>query len=155
MMNRKLGILLIVGGLIFIFNQAAAAQIKTERAVVSGIVKVWVAPSERVLPESVPAEMTAMLEKIVEDKGRGKLKPWDTEVLIFRGTDFKKEGAAAVIKRLLKNIKAIEWQFEADEPANGMTIFKITDDVTGNIVFGFYIATQDGLAWAWTLVSVK
>ena len=155
MRNIKLGILSAVFALIFIFNFNAAAQIKTDRAVVSGIVKIWVAPAERVLPESVPAEMTALLEKIVADKGQGKWERWDTEVLIFRGADFKKEGAAAVIKRLTKNIKAIEWQYEEDKPESGVTIFKITDDVTGNVVVGFYIATEDGVAWAWTLVSVK
>ena len=156
MIKRKIWILLTVFGLIFVFNLAVAAQIKTDSVVSSNIVKIWLpSGAEKVLPESYPREMTAMLEKIVEDKGQGKWEQYDTEVLIWKGAEFKKTGADAIIKRLTEKIKAVEWQFEADKPEKGMTIFKITDDVTGNVVLGFYIATEDGLLWAWTLVAPK
>jgi len=157
MISKKFSVLLTVCGLIFIFSLSAAAQeVKTARAVSSNIVKVWLpSGAEKVLPESVPAEMSAMLEKIVADKGQGKWKPYDTEVLIWKGADFKKTGAAAIIGRLTERIKAAEWQFEPGKAESGMTIFTVREDATGNVVAGFYIATEDGLMWAWTLVSVK
>ena len=156
MIKRRFWILLTVFGLIFVFNLVAAAQIKTDRAVVSSIVKVWLpSGAEKVLPESYPREMTAMLEKIVEDKGQGKWEQYDTEVLIWKGAEFKKTGADAIINRLTEKIKSVEWQYKSEKSENGITIFKITDDVTGNVVVGFYIATEDGLAWAWTLVAPK
>ena len=156
MISKKFSVLLTVCGLIFIFSLSAAAQVKTARAVSSNIVKVWLpSGAEKVLPESVPAEMSAMLEKIVADKGQGKWKPYDTEVLIWKGADFKKTGAAAIIGRLTGRIKTAEWQYEPGKAESGMTIFTVREDATGNIVVGFYIAAEDGLLWAWTLVSVE
>ena len=157
MKSKKNSVLLIVFGLIFIFNSAARAQeVKTESVVSSNIVKVWLSSgAQEILPESIPAEMTAMLEKIIAEKGQGKWKPYDTEVLVWKGADFKKTGAETIISRLTERIKKAEWQFKAEKPENGMTIFTVQEDATGNIVVGFYIATGDGLMWAWTLVTVK
>ena len=156
MISKKFSVLFTVFGLILVFGLSAAAQVKTERAVSSNIVRVWLpSGAEKVLPESIPAEMTGILEKIVADKGRGKWKPYETEVLVWKGAEFKKTGADTIIKRLTERIKAAEWQYEAGEPENGMTIFTVKENATGNIVVGFCIATEDGLMWAWTLVSVK
>jgi hypothetical protein len=157
MINKKFSVLLTVCGLIFIFGSVARAQgVKTERAVGSNVVKVWLpSGAEKVLPESIPAEITAMLDKIIADKGQGKWKPYETQVLIWKGADFKKTGAAAIVGRLTERIKAAEWQYEAGKAESGMTIFTVREDATGNIVVGFYIAAEDGLLWAWTLVSVE
>jgi hypothetical protein len=156
MMSKKISVLMSVCGLIFIFGAIARAQeVKTERVVSSNIVKVWLpSNAEKVLAESVPPEMTAMLEKIVAAKGQGKWKRYDTEVLIWKGADFKKTGAATVVGRWTARIKAAEWQYEPGKTEGGMTIFTVREDATGNLVVGFYIAADEGLMWAWTLVSV-
>ena len=157
MKNEKIGVLLTILGLLFLFNCAGAAQeIKTEETVGSNIVKVWLpSGAAQILPESMPAEMTAMLEKVVADKGRGKWKIYDTQVLIWKGENFKKTGAATIISRLTERIKAAEWQYAPDKTEKGMTIFTIREDATGNVVAGFSIATDDGLLWAWSLVAVE
>ena len=156
MRNKNFLVLLIVFGLIFIFNFSAEAQVKTESVVRSNIVKVWLPlDAQKVLPESVPAEMTAMLEKIVADFGQGKWKPYETEVLIWKGANFKKTGADAIIGRLTARIKTAEWQYKPGRTDGGMTVFTVQEDATGNMVVGFYIATEDGLMWAWTSVSVE
>jgi hypothetical protein len=156
MVSKKFSVLFIVSGLIFIFGLTAGAQVKTARAVSSNIVRVWLpSGAEKVSTESVPAEMTAMLEKIIADQGKGKWKPYDTEVLIWKGADFKKTGADRIIERLTERIKTAEWQYQPGKTENGMTIFTVTEDATGNTVVGFYIAAQDGLMWAWTLVTVE
>jgi hypothetical protein len=157
MISKKNSVLLTVLGLIFIFGSIARAQeVKTERAVSSNIVKVWLpSGAEKVLPESVPPEMSEMLEKIVVDKGQGKWKRYDTEVLVWKGADFKKIGAAPIVGRLTERIKAAEWQYEPGKSESGMTIFTVREDAAGNVVVGFYIAAGDGLVWAWTLVSVE
>jgi hypothetical protein len=157
MISKIFSVLLTVLGLIFIFGSDARAQgVKTESVVSSNIVKVWLpSGAEKVLPESVPAEMSEMLEKIVAAKGQGKWKRYDSEVLIWKGANFKKTGAATIIGRLIERIKAAEWQYEAGKTESGMTIFTVREDATGNMVVGFYIAADDGLMWAWTLVSVE
>jgi hypothetical protein len=156
MISKKFSVLLTVFGLIFIFGLTANAQVKTKRVVSSNIVRVWLpSGAEKVLPESVPAEMTEMLEKIIADFGQGKWKSYETEVLVWKGTDFKKTGANAIIGRLTERIKTAEWQYEAREPESGMTVFTVKENATGNTVVGFYIAAEDGLMWAWTLVAPK
>jgi len=157
MRSKNFLVLLIVFGLIFIFSVIADAQeLKTERVVSSNIVRVWLpSGAEKILPESIPAEMTAMVEKIVAEKGQGKWKLYDTEVLIWKGANFKKTGAPTIINRLTERIKTAEWQYKQGKTEKGMTIFIVQEDATGNVVVGFYIATPDGLIWAWTLVAPK
>jgi hypothetical protein len=157
MRSKQISIFLIVSGLIFIFALSTSAQaVKTESIVSSNIVKVWLpSGAEEVLPESVPAELTAMLEKLVADFGKGKWKPYESQVLIWKGAEFKKTGADTIVSRLTERIKTAEWQYKPGKTESGMTVFTVQEDATGNIVVGFYIAAEDGLMWAWTLVTVE
>ena len=139
--------------LAFMFTSNAWAQVKTERAVTSNFVKVWLpSDAEEITSATVPAQITQLLVKIVSDAGRGKLKQYDTQVLIWRGAAFKKTGADAIIKSLREKFKKMEYRYEAGETVDGVTPFRIDDDTAGTTVVGFYLVTQDGLLWAWTQV---
>ena len=140
-------------GLTFIFSQPARAQIKTERAVTSNFVKVWLpSDAEEVMPETVPAQITQVLKQVVANAGRGKFRQYDTQVLLWRGAAFRKAGADAIIKSLLEKFKKMEYRYEAGETADGITPFRIDDDSAGTTVVGFYLVTPDGLLWAWSQV---
>ena len=108
--------------------------------------------AEEITPETVPAQITQTLGKVVADAGRGRLKQYDTQVLIWRGAAFRKVGADAIIKSLMAKFKKMEYRYEEGETANGTTPFRIDDDAAGTTVVGFYLVTDDGLLWAWTQV---
>ena len=140
-------------GLALVFTPGARAQVKTERAVTSSFVKVWLpSDAEEITPETVPAQIRQALEKVVADAGRGKFKQYDTQVLVWRGAAFRKAGAGAIVKSLLEKFKKMEYRYEAGKTANGVTPFRIDDDSAGTTVVGFYLVTDDGLLWAWTQV---
>ena len=140
-------------GLALVFSVDARAQVKTERAVTSNFVKVWLpSDAEEITPETVPAQIKQALAKVVADAGRGRFKQYDTQVLIWRGAAIRKAGAGAIVKSLLEKLKKMEYRYEAGEMANGVTPFRIDDDAAGTIVVGFYLVTDDGLLWAWSQV---
>lgn len=139
-------------GLALIVSLSTQAQIKTERAVTSNFAKVWLSDAEEITPETVPAPITQMLKKVVADAGQGRLKQYDTEVIIWRGAPFTKRGADGIVKSLKKQFKEAEYRYEEGETVEGVTPFRIDEDADGRIVVGFYLVTQDGLLWAWSQV---
>src|SRR5688572_29959684 len=142
-------------GLALTLASDARAQVKTERAVTSNFVKVWLpSGAEEITPETVPAQITQALGKVVADAGRGRFRQYDTQVLVWRGAAFRKAGAGAIVKSLLEKFKKMEYRYEAGETADGVTPFRIDDDSAGTTVVGFYLVTDDGLLWAWTQVYV-
>ena len=153
MAGRMIPALLMVLGLTLMFGQSARAQVKTERAVTCNFARVWLpSGAEEVTPETVPAQVTRMLEQVVADAGRGKFKRYDTQVLIWRGEEFRKAGADAIVRSLAEKFKKAEYRFEAGKPESGVTAFRIDEDAEGITVVGFYLVTKDGLLWAWTQV---
>lgn len=139
-------------GLTLVLGLSARAQIKTERAVTSNFAKVWWSDAEEITPETVPAEITRMLKKVVADAGQGRFKQYDTEVVILRGAPFRKRGADQIIKSLKEQFKRAEYRYEERATVEGVTPFRIDEDAEGRIVVGFYIVTPDGLLWAWSQV---
>jgi hypothetical protein len=153
MLGRMTSAFISLLGLALMFTSDARAQVKTERAVTSNFVKVWLpSDAEEITPETVPAQITQVLGKVVADAGRGRFKQYDTQVLIWRGAAFRKAGADAIIKSLTEKFKKMEYRYEAGEAADGVTPFRIDDDSAGTTVVGFYLVTRDGLLWAWTQV---
>src|SRR5689334_14070144 len=99
MLKKFLSTLFILFSSIFIFNQAAHAQ-ETEAVTSSNLTGVALpAGANRVLPGSVPAEITQTFDKIVA-AGNGKVRQGDSEVLVWGGSDYKKANAAGIINRL-------------------------------------------------------
>jgi|SRR5215204_405553 len=153
MAGRIIPALLTLLGLTFICGQSARAQVKTERVVTCNFARVWLpSDAEEITPETVPAQVTRMLEQVVADAGRGRFKRYDTQVLVWRGEPFRKAGAVAIVKSLTEKFKRAEYRFEAGRTENGMTAFRIDEDAEGITVVGFYLVTKDGLLWAWTQV---
>jgi hypothetical protein len=142
MLNKKSLVLLMIFGLIIIFNLSARAQVTTQQARVSKIVSVWLpSDSERVAPGAVPALVTEKLERLVADARAGKYKQYGTEVLLWRGAEYKRSGGDATIKRLTEQIKnTTEWRFEASKAESRVTVFKLNHESFGKIVIKFYSA---------------
>lgn len=140
----------------FIFTCAGGAraqQIKTEDARVGKTINVWLPSSaERVLEESVPAEVTRQLDRIVERAGGGKYKQYNPEVLLWRGAEYKKRGAGAIMGYLIEGVKKDGWRVEKGEAKNGLTVIGFYNESIPKSVIGFYIVTEDGLLFAWTQV---
>ena len=149
---RTLPSLFALLGLTLAFGLSAQAQIKTEQSYTSNFAKVWWGGAEEITPETVPAEITQMLKKVVADAGQGRFKQYDKEVMIWRGESFKKRGADSIIKHLKEDFKRAEYRYEEGKTVEGVTPFRIDQDFEGRIVVGFYIVSQDGLLWAWSQV---
>jgi hypothetical protein len=153
MPGRITSIFISLLGLALMFTSDARAQVKTERAVTSNFVKVWLpSDAEEITPATVPAQITQALGKVVADAGRGRFKQYDTQVLVWRGAAFRRAGADSIIKSLREKFKKMEYRYEAGETSDGVTPFRIDDDTAGTIVVGFYLVKDDGLLWAWTQV---
>ena len=152
MLGRIISTLFTLLGLTLVFSLPASSQIKAERVVTSNFAKVWWSDAEEVTPDTVPAEITQMLKKVVADAGRGRFKQYDTEVVIWRGVPFRTAGADGIIKSLKGQFKKAEYRYEEGEAVEGVTPFRIDQDAEGRIVVGFYLVTEDGLLWAWTQV---
>lgn len=81
MFKKNLVALFVLFSAIFIFSSAARAQ-ETTAAAESKLFQVMLPVSaERVAPESVPAEIKQLFEKVTA-AGKGKFKQGDTEVLL-------------------------------------------------------------------------
>jgi hypothetical protein len=130
---------------------AAAAQEELEPAKSSNIVGAALpANAQRVLPQSVPAEVKDTLEKLVA-AGKGRVRQGETEVLVWAGADYKKANASQITRQLQSAWKADGWMFEIGGEADGATIFSLLKDgETRRAVIGFYGATEDAYVLALT-----
>jgi hypothetical protein len=129
----------------------AKAQDETEPARNSALVgSALPANAERVLPQSVPAEINETLEKIVA-AGNGKVRRGETEVLVWAGSDYKKSNAPQITRQLQSAWKSDGWMFEAGGEENGVTLFSLLKDgAERRAVIGFYVATDDAFVLALT-----
>jgi hypothetical protein len=108
------------------------------------------ANAQRVLPQSVPAEVNETLEKIVA-AGDGKLRQGETEVLVWAGSAYKKSNAPQISRQLQSSWKSDGWMFEIGGEENGVTVFSLLrDGDERRAVIGFYGATDDAFVLALT-----
>jgi hypothetical protein len=154
MNTKKTAVFFAIFAFIFIFaGGARAQQIKTEDARIGKTINVWLPDNaERVSDESVPTPVTQRLDQIVERTGGGKYKQYNPEVLIWRGAAYKKRGADAIVDYLIKALEKDGWRVEKGEAKNGLTVIAFYNESIPKSVVGFYIATEDGLLFAWTQV---
>ena len=105
--------------------------------------------AQRVLPSSVPAEVTQTFDKIIA-AGNGKFRKGESEVLVWGGAGFQKANAISIVNRLTGNLKAAGWQYSVDGEEDGVTVFTAFKDAGARrVLFGFYGATDDALIFSW------
>ncbi len=106
----------------------------------------------RVLPASVPAEISQGLEKIVA-AGEGKLVQGDSEVLAWTGSGYTKAKAAGLVKQLESNLSAAGWTFEVSGTEKGVSIFTVvTEKPSRRALIGYFVPDAEALIVAWTEV---
>jgi hypothetical protein len=106
----------------------------------------------RVVPSSVPAEISQGLEKMVA-AGEGKLVQGESEVLAFAGNGYTKAKAAGLMTQLENNLSAAGWKYEVGGKEGEVTVFSVlTERPARRAVVGYYVASDDGLVVAWTEV---
>lgn len=130
---------------------AAKAQDELEPAAVSNLVGTNLpANAQRVLPQSVPAEVNETLDKVVA-AGNGKVERGDTEVIIWAGAGYRKANAPQIISKLRDAWKTDGWMFEIGGEENGVALFSLLKDgAQRRAVIGFYGATDDAFVLALT-----
>jgi hypothetical protein len=150
MFKKNLSALLTLFSAIFLFGFTVSAQ-ETEAAASSRLTSVSLpANAQRVLPGSIPSQVTQTLEKIVS-VGSGKVSQGETEVLIWVSPNFKKANTETVINRLTDTLKVAGWKYEVGGSENGVTVFgALKDGASRRALVGFYGATDDALIFAWT-----
>jgi hypothetical protein len=108
------------------------------------------ANAQRVLPQSVPAEVNETLDKIVA-AGNGTVRRGDTEVMVWAGSSYKKADAPQISRQLQSAWKADGWMFEAGAEQDGVTLFSLLKDgAERRAVIGFYGATDEAFVLALT-----
>jgi hypothetical protein len=149
MFKKNLAALFVLFSAIFIFNTAAAAQ-ETESATRSNLTGIALpAGANRVLPGSVPAEVTDAFDKITA-AGNGKIRKGDSEVLVWGGSNYQKANADGIVNRLTTALKAAGWQYSVEGNEGGLTVFSaVKEGAARRAVVGFYGATDDALIFSW------
>jgi len=149
MFKKNLAALFILFSAIFVFNQAAHAQ-ETEAAANSSLTGIALPlGANRVLPGSIPAEVTEAFDKITA-AGNGKFQKGDTEVLVWGGSNYKKANAGGIVSRLTTTLKASGWQYSVEGNENGLTVFSAFKEGTPRrAIVGFHGATDDALIFSW------
>lgn len=134
-----------------LFSITVQASDEVESAMSSNLTSVSLpSNAQRVLPNSVPAEINGTLEKMVA-AGNGKLRQGETEVLVWAGSNYRKSSAPSIINRLTGSLKVDGWQYEVGGEEDGVTVFSLLKERGGRrAVIGFYAATDDALILAWT-----
>lgn len=110
----------------------------------------------RVAPASVPAEVIAGLDKIVE-AGEGKLIAGDSEFLAWTGEGYTKANAANLMSQLETNLSGGGWKFTIGGREGDVTFFSaLSETPKRRAVVGFYVAAEEGLLLAWReVLTVK
>jgi hypothetical protein len=150
MFKKYPAILFVLFSVIFIFNQTAAAQEETEPAASSNLTGIALpAGANRILPGSVPAEVTAVFDKITA-AGNGKFRKGDSEVLVWAGSNYKKANAAGIVDRLTAALGSAGWQYAVEGNEDGMTVFTAyKEGAPRRGLVGFHGAAQDALVFSW------
>jgi hypothetical protein len=104
MLKKNLTALLVLLSVSFIFNAAVTAQ-ETETATSSNLTGIALpAGADRVLPGSVPAEVTQLFDKVVA-AGNGKFRQGGSEVLVWGSDGYKKADSSGIVNRLTTTLK--------------------------------------------------
>ncbi len=149
MLKKNLAALFVFFSAIFIFDQTARAQ-ETEPAASSNLTGIALpAGANRVLPGSVPAEVTQAFDKIA-GAGSGKFRKGDSEVLVWADSNYAKANAAAIVNRLTTTLKSAGWQYAVEGTEDGLTIFTAYKEAAPRRgLVGFHGATDDALIFSW------
>jgi hypothetical protein len=149
MLKKNLTALLVLLSVSFIFNAAVKAQ-ETETATSSNLTGIALpAGADRVLPGSVPAEVTQLFDKVVA-AGNGKFRQGGSEVLVWGSDGYKKADSSGIVNRLTTTLKAAGWQYAVEGSENGLTLFSVVKDgAARRAVIGFYGTTDGGLLLSW------
>ena len=124
MFKKSFSFLCLLFTALFTFNSVVWAQ-ETEAAASSNLTGVALpAGAQRILPGSVPAEITEVLDKIVA-AGEGKFRKGDEETLAWAGAGYKKANAPAIIDRLTGTLKAAGWKYAVEGNEGGVTVFSL------------------------------
>jgi hypothetical protein len=139
--------------LIILLASLAGFSQETESAAISAIPNVKLPNNaERILPNSVPAEINAGLKQIV-DAGDGKLVEGEREVLAWSGGNYKMADAENLISQFRSNLQKQGWEYELGGTDGGITVFSVSGtNPARRVVLGFYIPTDEALVLAWTEV---
>jgi hypothetical protein len=150
MFKKNLTALFVMFSVFFIFDSAVSSQAEeTQEAAESKLLQVMLpASAQRVLPGSVPAEITQTLEKVTA-AGNGKFRQGETEVLLWTGAGYKKANAAEIVNRLTGTLKNSGWQYAVEGEEGGVTVFTaLQSSPRQRAVIGFYGATDKALILA-------
>ena len=149
MFKRSLAALFVLFSAVFIFSSTAAAQ-ETEAASRSSLTGIALpSGANRVLPGSVPSEVTDAFDKITA-AGNGKIRKGDSEVLVWGGANYRKANADGIVNRLTTALKAAGWQYSVEGTEGGLTVFSaVKEGASSRAVVGFYGATDDALIFSW------
>lgn len=106
----------------------------------------------RMFDDQVPAEVSQTMNKIVAEGG-GKLRQGETEVLVWTGSDLKKNGAKSITDRLAGTLKTDGWEYEISGTENGITFFSVLrNQPERRGILGFFGEADGALVFAWTEV---
>ena len=149
MFKKYLAALFVLFSAVFIFNQPARAQ-ETESAASSNLTGIALPTgANRVLPGSVPAEVTQAFDKITA-AGNGKFQKGDSEVLVWAGSNYRKANAAAIVNRLTATLQSAGWQYSVEGTEDGLTVFTAyKEGAPRRGLIGFHGATDDALVFSW------
>jgi hypothetical protein len=126
-------------------SSARAQSNEIEAATESRLLQIMLpANAQRVLPQSVPAEITQTLEKVIA-AGNGKFRQGNCEVLVWGGANYKRTDASRIINRLTGSLKTAGWQYAVEGEESGVTVFTALKESSRSAVVGLYGATDDGL----------
>lgn len=150
MLKRALANLLIIFSAILILGATARAQ-ETQAAAESQLLQVMIpANAQRVAPESVPAAINEMFDKVTA-AGEGKFRRGDSEVLLWAGEGFQKAYAPKILSRLTGAIQNAGWRYSVEGVENGVTVFTaMRESPRRRAVMGFYGVTDEALVVAAT-----
>lgn len=105
--------------------------------------------AKRIMPSSVPAEVSETIDKIVAG-GEGKLRKGETEVLVWDKAELKKTGKSVIVNRMTDTHKVGGWQYEVGGEESGVTLFTMLKDGSPRrALAGFYGEADGVLVWAW------
>ena len=149
MLKEALANLVIIFSAILILSATARAQ-ETVAAAESHLLQVMIpAHAQRVAPESVPAAINEMFDKVTA-AGEGKFRRGDSEVLLWAGEGYQKANAPRILSRLTGAIQNAGWQYSVEGVENGVTVFTALRTSPRRAVMGFYGVTDEALVVAAT-----
>lgn len=148
MFKKKYAIIVVI-----LFLAISGISQETEDAATSAITESRLpAGAVRISPDSVPAEISDGLNKIVQ-AGGANLTEGNREVLAWSGPGYRKANATVLIGQLQASLKIKGWVYKEAGTEGGITVFGVSrTSPTRRGILGFYIPTDDALVLAWTEV---